>query len=329
MSESISARWLRGLVEKPIRADGIGAERVARSIAKLISETGVNVQLGVVFPQTEIGSDFGAIRTYAESVEGLGFEHLLAYDHVVGADRHVHTGWRAPYDVRTTFHEPLVLFAFLAACTTLELVTGIIVLPQRQTVLVAKQAAAIDLMTRGRLRVGVGIGWNAVEYEALGKEFTDRGVRLTEQVSLLRQLWSEQSVTFAGSFERVTGAGISPLPIQRPIPIWFGADSSAAFRRVGQLADGWIPQMQPGADLDAALAEIGRSARGADRDPASIGMQGRVNWDGRAEDTARTVALWRDAGATHVAINTMNAGLTAVDAHIQALKECAELLAAS
>jgi probable F420-dependent oxidoreductase len=289
----------------------------------------VNVQLGVVFPQTEIGSDFGAIRAYAEGVQELGFEHLLAYDHVVGADRQVHAGWRAPYDVHTTFHEPLVLFGFLAACTTLELVTGIIILPQRQTVLVAKQAAEIDLMTRGRLRVGVGIGWNSVEYEALGKDFADRGQRLTEQVSLLRRLWSEQSVTFAGAFERVTGAGLSPLPIQRPIPIWFGADSPSAFRRAGQLADGWIPQMQPGADLDAALAEIGRSARAVGRDPAVIGMQGRVSWDGRAEDIARMVAEWRGAGATHVAINTMDAGLATVDAHVQALKECAELLAAS
>src|SRR6478752_8608936 len=149
------------------------------------------MQIGAVFPQTEIGPDPGAVRAYAARVQELGFAHILAYDHVVGADPKVHTDWRGPYDLDTTFHEPLVLFGFLAAITTVELVTGVIILPQRQTVLVAKQAAEVDLLSQGRLRLGVGLGWNAVEYEALGENFTNRGRRLGEQVELMRRLWTE------------------------------------------------------------------------------------------------------------------------------------------
>src|SRR3954453_4715824 len=152
------------------------------------------MQIGVVFPQTEIGGDAGAVRAYGQRVEALGFAHVLAYDHVVGADPAVHEGWRGPYDVHTTFHEPFVLFGNLAAITSLELVTGIIILPQRQTVLAAKQAAEVDLLTNGRFRFGVGIGWNPVEYEALGKDFSDRGKRMSEQVELMRRLWTERTV---------------------------------------------------------------------------------------------------------------------------------------
>src|SRR6266513_762438 len=143
------------------------------------------MRIGVVFPQSEIGADVGAVRAYAERVEELGYTHILAYDHVLGADPAVHTGWSGPYDITTTFHEPLVLFGYLAAVTALELVTGIIILPQRQTALVAKQAAEVDLLTKGRFRLGVGLGWNAVEYEALGKDFTDRGRRMGEQVEVM------------------------------------------------------------------------------------------------------------------------------------------------
>src|ERR1700723_4727249 len=176
------------------------------------------MRIGVVFPQTEIGADAGAVRAYAEHVEGLGFTHLLAYDHVVGADPNVHAGWDGPYDLYNTFHEPLVTFGYLAAVTTsLELVTGILILPQRQTVLVAKQAAEVDLLSGGRLRLGVGLGWNAVEYEALGEDFSNRGKRSEEQVDLMRTLWTEQTVTYHGTYHQVTGAGLAPLPIQRPI----------------------------------------------------------------------------------------------------------------
>src|SRR5271157_6201010 len=180
------------------------------------------MRIGVVFPQTELGGDAGAVRAWAQRAGELGFTHVLAYDHVAGADPAVHTGWDGPYDVHTTFHEPMVLYGYLAAVTSLELVTGVIILPQRQTVLVAKQAAEVDLLTNGRFRLGVGLGWNAVEYEALGKDFANRGTRSEEQVTLLRRLWTEQTVTHHGPSERVTGAGLAPLPVQRPIPVWFG-----------------------------------------------------------------------------------------------------------
>ncbi|MGD9798560.1 MAG: LLM class F420-dependent oxidoreductase [Acidimicrobiia bacterium] len=284
------------------------------------------MRLGVVFPQTELGGDVGAVRAYGEGVESLGFSHLLAYDHVVGADPEVHAGWSGPYDVHTTFHEPLVLFGYLAAVTSLELVTGIVILPQRQTVLVAKQAAEVDLLTGGRLRLGVGIGWNRVEYEALGKDFGDRGRRLGEQVALLRRLWTESTVTFDGDHERVTGAGLAPMPMQRPIPVWFGASSPPALRRAGGLADGWFPQASPGPALEEARAHVEAGAVAAGRDPASIGIEGRVVWRGSPDKLADHVETWRASGASHVSVNTMGAGLGGVDGHLRALAEAAGAL---
>lgn len=285
------------------------------------------MQIGVVFPQTEIGADAVGVRSYALRVEELGFEHLLAYDHVLGADPTVHAPWHGPYDVHTTFHEPFVLFGYLAAITSLELVTGIIILPQRQTALVAKQAAEVDLLTGGNLRLGVGLGWNAVEYEALGMDFSNRGARSDEQVELLRRLWTEEAVTHAGAHERVTAAGLAPLPVQRPIPIWFGAASPPAYRRAGRLGDGWFPMVPPGPRLDEAKAIVEQAATEAGRDPSAIGMEGRVTWDDAgAEKVVDHVGRWRDAGASHVSVNTMGAGLGSVDGHLDALTLVAEAL---
>ena len=283
------------------------------------------MRIGVVFPQTEIGADAGAVRAYAEHVEALGFTHLLAYDHVVGADPNVHAGWDGPYDLHNTFHEPLVTFGYLAAVTTsLELVTGILILPQRQTVLVAKQAAEVDLLSGGRLRLGIGLGWNAVEYEALGEDFSNRGKRSEEQVDLMRTLWTEQTVTYHGTYHQVTGAGLAPLPIQRPIPVWFGASSSRARRRAGRLGDGWFPMVGPGPKLDQALQEVAQAATEAGRDPAQIAMEGRVSWNDNVDDLAAGLRAWADAGASHVSINTMGAGLASVDDHLRALTGAAE-----
>jgi probable F420-dependent oxidoreductase len=285
------------------------------------------MRIGVVFPQTEIGADVGAVRAYAERVEELGFAHVLAYDHVVGADPAVHQPWNRPYDVHSTFHEPFVLFGFLAGITSLEVVTGIIILPQRQTALAAKQAAEVDLLTRGRFRLGVGLGWNAVEYEALGKDFTDRGRRIEEQVALLRRLWTEQTVTHEGPSERVTAAGLSPLPVQRPIPVWFGAASPPAYRRVGRLADGWFPQMPPGPRLDEAWGLVREAATAAGRDPDAIGVEGRVTWgEGGLDAVVDHLGRWRTVGASHAAVNTMGAGLGAVDGHLDALARVAGAL---
>jgi probable F420-dependent oxidoreductase len=285
------------------------------------------VKIGVVFPQTEIGPDRGAVRAYGQRVEELGFTHVLAYDHVVGADPVAHAPWTGPYDIDTTFHEPLVLFGYLAALTSLELVTGIIILPQRQTALAAKQAAEVDLLTNGNFRFGIGLGWNAVEYEALGKNFGDRGRRLTEQVALLRRLWTERSVTFAGEYEKVTAAGLAPMPVQRPIPIWFGGQSRPAYDRIGRLADGWFPQVPPGGGLDEARALVNEAAVTAGRDPAQIGMEGRVSWtEAGAAKLADQAGRWRAAGATHLSVNTMNAGVGSVDDHLAVLAKAAEAL---
>ena len=284
------------------------------------------MQIGVVFPQTEIGPDAGAVRAYAERAEQLGFRHLLAYDHVLGADPAVHQGWNGPYDIRTTFHEPLVLFGYLAAVTRLELVTGIIILPQRQTALVAKQAAEVDLLTGGNFRLGVGLGWNRVEYEALGKDFTSRGRRADEQVQLLRRLWTQESVSFDTADEHVTGAGIAPLPIQRPIPIWFGAQSPAAYKRAGRLGDGWFPQVRPGPELDAARGIVEQAAIAAGRDPVAIGMEGRVSWTGDPAQLSTDADRWQEAGASHLSVNTMRAGLATVEQHLAALEQAASAL---
>ena len=284
------------------------------------------MQIGVVFPQTEIGADGGAVRAYGEHAEGLGFAHLLAYDHVVGADTAVHADWNGPYDLHNTFHEPLVTFGYLAAVTsTLELVTGVVILPQRQTVLVAKQAAEVDLLSGGRLRLGIGLGWNAVEYEALGEDFSTRGKRCDEQVELMRKLWTEPSVTFAGRYHTVTGAGIAPMPLQRPIPVWFGASSPRAFRRAGRLGDGWFPMVGPGRKLEEARRNVEQAAREAGRDPNVLGMQGQVSWNGNADELADGFRMWADAGASHVAINTMNTGLASVDEHLKVLGTAAEI----
>jgi probable F420-dependent oxidoreductase len=289
---------------------------------------GVRVRIGVVFPQTELGGDVGAVRAYGERVQELGFAHVLAYDHVVGADPDVHRGWRGPYDVSTTFHEPFVLFGYLAAVTSLELVTGIIILPQRQTVLAAKQAAEVDLLTDGHFRLGVGIGWNAVEYEALGKDFSNRGERLEEQVVLLRRLWTERTVTHEGVHERVTGAGVVPLPLPRLTPGWFGAVAERALRRVGRLADGWFPQVPPGPKLDEARAIVRGAAVDAGRDPDALGMEGRISWDeGDVDRLVRQAGRWRDADATHLSVNTMGAGLGSVEDHLAALAKASEALA--
>src|SRR4051812_45970821 len=286
------------------------------------------MRIGVVLPQTEIGADAGVVRDYAQRVERMGYTHVLAYDHVLGADPDVHTGWNGPYNVHTTFHEPFVMFGYLAAITSLELVTGIIILPQRQTVLVAKQAAEVDLLTNGHFRLGVGLGWNAVEYEALGKQFSNRGRRIAEQVELLRRLWTDPTVTLAGEYERVTGAGLAPLPVQRPIPVWFGGQSPPAYRRIGRLADGWFPQVRPGEDLDHALDVIGTAARAAGRDPAAIGMEGRVGVDVEDEERfVRQVDRWRSTGATHLSLDTMRGGRASVDDHLAVLRRAAELLA--
>jgi len=289
------------------------------------------MKVGVVFPQTEITADPTAVKDYAQASEDLGFTHLLAYDHVLGANPASRPDWRAPYSHLDMFHEPFVLFGFLAGLTKrIELVTGIIILPQQQTVLVAKQAAALDVLSKGRLRLGIGIGWNAVEYEALGEDFKNRGRRSEEQIDVLRKLWTQQLVTYNGQWHKITDAGINPLPVQRPIPIWFGGTDERALRRLAKLGDGWFPQMGPDEKCQAAIDKIRAYAREAGRDPDRIGIEGRMHYDkGSAETWVKELEAWKKLGATHVSLNTMKAGLTAPAAHIEAIRRFQKATAAS
>jgi len=285
------------------------------------------MDIGVIFPQTELGGDPGAVRAYAQAASDLGYVHLAAYDHVVGGDTAVLGDLGGPYDVHTTFHEPLVLFAYFAAFTNLHFATSILIGPQRQTALLAKQAAELDLLSGGKFRLGLGIGWNRVEYEALGMPFDQRGAILEEQIDVLRRLWTQESVTIDGQFHRITAAGLAPLPTQRPIPIWIGASVPAALRRVGRLADGWFPMVRPGGGLSDALEIVGEAAREVGRDPATIQFEGRVNY---VVDDPDLLALhaerWRQAGASHISLHTMGAGLQGVEAHINAISNFAALL---
>jgi probable F420-dependent oxidoreductase len=280
------------------------------------------MRLGVVFPQTEIGSDRVVIRDYAQAAEELGYSHILAYDHVIGANLASRPGWQPPYSHLDTFHEPLVLYSYLAGLTkTIELTTGIIILPQRQTVLVAKQAATVDVLSSGRLRFGIGIGWNPVEYEALGQDFKNRGQRSEEQVKLLRQLWTRELVTFKGRWHTVTDAGINPLPVQRPIPIWFGGTDDRALRRLARLGDGWFPLMNPDDKCRAAIEKVRSYAREAGRDPERIGIEGRISHGAGSEEAWRKeLQAWKALGATHASFNTMKANLPSPRAHVEAIR---------
>lgn len=284
------------------------------------------MRIGVTFPQNEISADPIAVRDYAQAAEGLGYTHLLAFDHVVGADTTNRPDWRGPYTHRSLFHEPFVLFGFLAGVTSrLEFVPGVIILPQRQTVLVAKQAAEVDVLTGGKFRLGIGVGWNEVEYEALNENFRNRGKRSEEQIAVLRALFTDDVVTFHGRYHHIEAAGLNPMPVQRPIPIWIGGSSEATLKRVGEMGDGWFPQRVPDETAREMIERTRAYARAAGRDPGKIGFEARVSIGGKnPDDWAREVEGWRALGATHLTVNTMKAGLNAPREHIDAIRRFKE-----
>lgn len=268
------------------------------------------MQVGLVVPQTEMPDPRHVVELAARA-ERAGFAHLLVYDHVVGIDRSARPDFFGPYDVHDPFHEPFVMLGHLAARCRLQLWTGVLVLPQRQTALVAKQAAEVDLLSEGRLRLGVGIGWNAAEYEALGEDFSDRAERYEEQIRLLRLLWSQETVTFEGKYHRVRGAGIQPLPRQRPIPLWMGGlPVTRVLERIGRLADGWIAMTRPGPELDEAWGVVRVAAEQAGRPAEGIGLHGIVQpgADVSADRVRRQAQRWRDAGAGYLSVSGMGAG---------------------
>ena len=285
------------------------------------------MKMGVVFPQTEFPADPIAIRDYAQTVEGLGFTHLLVYEHVLGANPERPGGWQGPYTHQHPFYEPFVLFSYLAALTQrLEFVTGILILPQRQTALVAKQAATLDVLCRGRLRLGIGIGWNAVEYTALGENFRNRGRRIEEQVALLRQLWTQPLVNFAGKWHQVPDAGLNPLPVQQPIPLWFGGQAEEVLRRTARLGDGWMPNYRQVEQARPALDLLRRSLEEYGRDPASFGLEPRLNYSiGGPAEWMAMIQAWQAVGATHMSVNTMGCGFSTPAAHLEALRKFAQV----
>ena len=288
------------------------------------------MKTGVIFPQTECGTDVGVIGEFVRDVEAMGFDHLFVADHVLGADPKFHSHPSlATYSHEAVVHEALTLMAYLAAITTrLTLATGILILPQRQTALVAKQAAQIDVLSGGRLRLGIGVGWNAVEFEALNETFENRGRRSAEQIAVLRALWTQPVVDFRGEFHRISHAGLNPMPIQRPIPIWFGVGSreqpvppEAALRRIGRLADGWSPNFPPDTQGQALVARVHQYAREAGRDPAMLPLEGRIRLAGQEPDGwQKQVEAWKALGATSLIAEPRGARLPFPKGHLEVLR---------
>lgn len=276
------------------------------------------MKIGVVFPQTEITADPDAVAQFATTAEATGYDHLIAYDHVLGASTANRPDWQGPYTSESLFHEPFVLFAYLGALTTtLELVTAVIILGQRQTALVAKQAANVDVLTRGRLRLGIGTGWNAVEYEALGENFADRGIRSEEQIDVMRKLWADEVIDYDGRWHKIDAAGINPLPT-RMIPVWLGGMAPQVIDRVGRIADGWFPFFNN--NLGEQLATVREVATQHGRNPDDIGIECMVPLGDSGEKTRDRLKGLQDLGVTHTACVTMNAALATPADHVDAIK---------
>ena len=295
------------------------------------------MQIGAIFPQTEIGSDPGAIREYAQAAEQLGYSHLFIADHVLGAsaDYHAHMA-DGYYTNRSIIHESFTTMGYIAGITErIGLTTGILILPQRATALVAKQAAAVDVLSNGQLRLGIGVGWNHVEYEALNRNFRDRGRRSEEQIALMRALWTQEVVDFHGRWHRVDNAGINPLPVQRPIPVWLGAGSSASplppepvLHRIATISDGWFPNFEPQQPGREAIAKLREYVRASGRDESEVGIEGRIRIDNKKpEDWVDEAKGWQELGAAGITVEARRGGLSGVGQHIDAIVRFREALA--
>jgi probable F420-dependent oxidoreductase len=281
------------------------------------------MRIGVVFPQSEIGADPAAIRDYAQAAESLGYDHILVFDHVLLASPSSTT---VASDSNDMFHEIFVLLGYLAALTErIELVTGVLVLPQRQTALVAKQAAEVDVLSGGRLRLGIGVGANTLEYDALGQDFTNRGARSEEQIDFMRALWASELVTYEGRWHRITDAGLNPLPTNRSIPIWIGGHADIVLRRAARLADGWLPVIPPDDHARAEIDKLRGYAREAGRDPAEIGIESWFTIRDRSPgDWLEWIDAWKDLGATHLTLSTQLSGFSSPAEHIDAIRRFRE-----
>ena len=278
------------------------------------------MRIGAVFPQTEAGTDVAAIKEYVQSVEALGFDHILAFDHILGANASSRPGWSGAYQHTDSFYEPITFYSYVAGISKhLELATGVIILPQRQTALFAKQSAILDLLSGGRLRLGIGTGWNQVEYEALGENFHNRGKRSEEQIHLLRKLWANELVTFQGDHHTVTDAGLNPLPPRKSIPIWFGGMATPVLRRVAKIGDGWLPQGSPNDANKINFERLSQYLESNNRSMEDIGIEGRISLNMTNTEIQKDFFAWGKLGATHVSVNTMNLGLQFPQEHLESL----------
>jgi len=283
------------------------------------------MKFGVIYPQIEFGSDPKAIKDFAQSAEDLGYDHIGAYDHILGVNPDRPGGWKGQYTYQSAFMEPFVLYSFMAAVTRqILLSTGIMILPQRQTALAAKQAATLDVLSGGRLRLGVGLGWNDVEYTCLNENFHNRGRRLEEQIQLLRELWTQPLVTFSGRWHNIPDAGINPLPVQRPIPIWFGGRAEPALRRAARFGDGWMPTYRTPAELEPHLERIMQFLEGVGRVKTEFGVEVRIYYEvGNPDQWKQILQGWQALGVTHVSLNLMGSGFTTPEHHLIAMRRFA------
>jgi len=265
------------------------------------------MQLGASLPVADIGTGPVVLRDYAQAAEGLGFSHLVAPDHVLGANPTAdHAGQRVG-TTENAYHDPFVLFGFLAGCTQrIGFAAGVLILAQRQGVLVAKQAASLDVLCGGRFRLGIGVGWNEVEFTGLNENFHNRGRRSEEQVQVMQALWANPHVKFEGEFHRIDDAGINPRPASGRVPIWFGGHAEATFRRAAKYGDGFMPLAYPAGDAAlAAFEKLRRLAREAGRDPSEIGIEVWASPGiGGPDHWRREISFWKQAGVTHVTAHT-------------------------
>jgi probable F420-dependent oxidoreductase len=280
--------------------------------------------LNALFPTRDIGTDPAKIRDWAQAAEGLGYHCIEVADHVFGAAPR--GDWKPVYSETDPFHETFTTMAFIAAVTkTIQLCSGVLILPQRQTGLVAKQAAEVDILSGGRLRLGVGVGWNHVEYEALGTEWQTRGARQAEQIEVMRRLWTEDLVTFDGRFHKLTAVNLLPVPVQRPIPIWFGGSSDAVLERAARLGDGWMPILAPDAEGEAKLAKLREHLKEFGRDPATFGLEGWLRMHERdPERWAAAAQGWQRLGAQMVMLYPMYR-MPKLDEQIETLRRFKEV----
>jgi probable F420-dependent oxidoreductase len=286
------------------------------------------MKIGVIYPQTELQGDPEAVRRIGVATEQLGFGHLLVYDHVLGATHDREPKLSGPYTEKHPFNDPFVMFAYLAAITQrIELVTGILILPQRQTVLVARQAADLDLLSNERFRLGIGIGWNYVEYDSLGQDFHTRGKRVDEQIALLRRLWSEPLVDFAGAFDRIDRAALNPRP-RRMIPVWLGGFADVALRRAAAIGDGFIFADGAASALDQS-ARLRQLLQEAGRPASDFGFHCNMLKAKTPQAVVETALRWRDDGGTHASVSTMGQGFTTIDQHLDYMKRVADALGAA